>query len=43
MHGYVMAYDPVSGDIQVNIVDGVGNGTYSNWSINLDGILDYFQ
>jgi hypothetical protein len=37
MHGEVTSYNPATGALVVDIKHHTGSGTYTLWSINLDG------
>ena len=37
MHGEVTSYNPATGALVVDIKNHTGSGTYTSWSINLDG------
>jgi hypothetical protein len=39
MHGEVSSYNPVTGQLTVVLKSKTGSGTYSTWSINLDGAV----
>jgi len=39
MHGQVVAYNPVTGELQVNVEHKEGSGIYSSWQVNLDGAI----
>lgn len=37
MNGSVISYNPITGQLEVNITDITGSGSYSFWTINLNG------
>lgn len=37
MHGEVTSYNPATGSLVVDIKNHTGSGTYTSWTINLDG------
>jgi hypothetical protein len=39
MHGFVVSYNSGTGVLVANIVEHAGTGTYSSWTVNLDGAV----
>ena len=39
MHGEVVSYNEISGSLVVDIKNKTGSGTYSSWSVNLNGAV----
>lgn len=39
MNGSVVSYDPLTGIMVVNVVGTLGSGTYTSWTVNLDGAV----
>ena len=39
MHGSVVSYNPTTGALVVNLTHKTGSGTYTSWTVNLDGAV----